>query len=116
MNGLEHIHAVFASLHERGRAALMPYFTLGFPTLEESLAVIQALASSGADLIELGVPFSDPLADGPVIQHSTQVALEHGMTVQHCLEAVARLRDAGISQPLLLMGYINPIPAFGAHR
>lgn len=116
MNGLEHISATFLALREQGRAALMPYFTLGYPTMTDSLAVIEALSTSGADLIELGIPFSDPLADGPVIQRSTQVALEQGITVSRCLEAVAQLRSAGIRQPLLLMGYINPILAFGIDR
>lgn len=116
MNGLQHIEATFAALRRQGRAALMPYFTLGYPTLPDSLAVIQALSASGADLIELGVPFSDPLADGPVIQRSTQVALDQGMTVSRCLKAVAQLRASGVRQPLLLMGYINPILAFGVER
>src|SRR5512143_4237813 len=107
--GVLHITKTFAALHRQGRAALMPYFTLGYPTPESSLAVIEALARSGADLIELGVPFSDPLADGPTIQHSTQVALEQGMTVKRCLEQVAELRRGGLQAPLVLMGYINPI-------
>lgn len=113
MNGLEHITNTFKQLD---RAALMPYFTLGFPNLEVSLAIIAELASCGADLIELGVPFSDPLADGPTIQHSTQVALEQGMTVSRCLDAVTQLRQRGVIQPLLLMGYINPILAYGIER
>lgn len=116
ISGLEHISQTFAALKEQGRAALMPYFTLGFPSLDESLAVIESLSHCGADLIELGVPFSDPLADGPMIQHSTQVALEHGMTVNRCLEAAAWLRARHVEQPLLLMGYINPILAFGIER
>ncbi len=94
----------------------MPYFTLGYPTVAGSLDVIEALAGAGADLIELGIPFSDPLADGPTIQHSTQVALEQGVTVQRCLEMVAELRRRGVRQPLLLMGYINPILSFGVAR
>jgi len=116
MNGLEHINSAFLTAQSQGRAALMPYFTLGFPTQQASLAVIQALASSGADLIELGVPFSDPLADGSVIQNSTQVALDQGMTVSGCLKLVSDLRAAGVHQPLLLMGYINPILAYGIER
>jgi tryptophan synthase alpha chain len=116
MNGLEHIASAFASARAAGRAALMPYFTLGFPTSDDSLAVIEALACSGADLIELGIPFSDPLADGPTIQRSTQVALEQGMNVSRCLELVAAIRARGVHQPLLLMGYINPILAYGGAR
>lgn len=116
MNGLEHITQTFAALKTQHRTALMPYFTLGFPTPERSIEIVEHLSCCGADLIELGVPFSDPLADGPTIQHSTQVALEQGMNVSRCLEAAAQLRARGVSQPLLLMGYINPILAYGIER
>lgn len=116
MSGLDRITQTFNALRQQSRAALMPYFTLGFPTPQVSLDVIETLARCGVDLIELGVPFSDPLADGPTIQHSTQVALEQGMSVAGCLEAVAQLRDRGVTQPLLLMGYINPILAYGVER
>jgi tryptophan synthase alpha chain len=116
MTGLEHISQAFVTARAAGRAALMPYYTLGYPTPEGSLAVVEAIARSGADLIELGLPFSDPLADGPTIQHSTQVALEQGMTIARCLEMVASLRRRGVAQPLLLMGYFNPILAYGVER
>jgi tryptophan synthase alpha chain len=116
VSGLEHIQHVFAAARAAGRAALMPYFTLGYPTPADSVAVIESLARSGADLIELGVPFSDPLADGPTIQQSTQVALEQGMTVSRCLELVREIRARGVGQPLLMMGYINPILAYGIDR
>ncbi len=98
------------------RPALMPYLTLGYPDPETSLACVQAAAEAGADLIELGVPFSDPLADGPVIQHSTQVALENGITVKKCLEMTAELRRRGVTIPLILMGYYNPIFSYGVSR
>ena len=97
----------------KGRAALMPYFTIGYPDYDTSLKVIEACVEAGADLMELGMPFSDPLADGPTIQHSTQVALENGITIKHCLEAVADLRNRDVEIPLVLMGYINPILAYG---
>jgi tryptophan synthase alpha chain len=97
----------------REQAALMPYFTIGYPDYETSLDVIAACVEAGADLMELGVPFSDPLADGPTIQLSTQVALENGITVKRCLEAVAELRTRGVAIPLILMGYINPILSYG---
>jgi tryptophan synthase alpha chain len=97
----------------KGRAALMPYFTIGYPDYQTSLDVIEACVAAGADLMELGMPFSDPLADGPTIQHSTQVALENGITMARCLEAVAELRSRDITIPLILMGYINPILAYG---
>ena len=113
MTGLQHIHDTFAAARVEGRAALMPYYTLGFPNPGNSLAILEAIAGAGADLIELGVPFSDPLADGPTIQRSTQVALEQGMSVRGCLEQTAQLRARGVAQPLLLMGYYNPLLAYG---
>lgn len=116
MTGLEHIAAAFATARAQRRAALMPYFTLGFPDPDTSLDVLEAIARAGADLIELGVPFSDPLADGPTIQRSTQVALERGMNVARALEMAAQLRTRGIRQPLMLMGYVNPILAYGVER
>ncbi|MEZ4515915.1 MAG: tryptophan synthase subunit alpha [Chloroflexota bacterium] len=96
----------------QGSAALMPYYTLGYPDRETSLAVIEAIAPY-SDMLELGVPFSDPLADGPTIQHSTQVSLEQGTTLTGCLEMVAELRRRGVTVPILLFGYYNPFLAFG---
>ncbi len=116
MSGLERIAAAFAAARAQGRAALMPYVTLGFPRRALSPAVVEAVASSGADLIELGVPFSDPLADGPTIQRSTQVALEQGMNLAGCLEMVTDLRKRGVATPFMLMGYINPILAYNLQR
>lgn len=99
------------------RPAFMPYYPLGYPTPEISVDVIEALAKNGADLIEVGLPFSDPLADGPVIQRATQIALEQGMTVKRALAAVRELRLArGVSIPLILMGYFNPLLAYGLPR
>ena len=89
----------------------MPYFPLGYPTPEISVDVIEALAKNGADLIEVGVPFSDPLADGPVIQRPTQIALQNGMTVARALAAVRELRARGVTIPLVLMSYYNPLMA-----
>lgn len=116
MTGLRRIADAFASAKREGRAALMPYFTAGYPDAAASEEVLYAIAEAGADLIELGVPFSDPLADGPVIQHSTQVALDHGMTAARVLDLVQRVRERGVNQPILLMGYMNPILAYGAER
>jgi tryptophan synthase alpha chain len=116
MSGLEAISAAFARAHAEGHAAFMPYITLGFPNRESSLDIVQAACQAGADLIELGVPFSDPLADGPTIQHSTQIALQENTTTRACLDMVAELRRRGITQPLFLMGYYNPILAYGAAR
>lgn len=110
--GQERIAAAFARAKARHAAALMPYYTLGYPDRETSLAVVGAIAGE-SDLLELGVPFSDPLADGPTIQHSTQQALAAGTTSAGCLEMVAELRRRGVETPVLLMGYYNPILAYG---
>jgi tryptophan synthase alpha chain len=109
-NGRSHIDHAFDRLP--GRAALMPYYTLGYPDRATSLDVIAAIAPY-SDLLELGVPFSDPLADGPTVQHSTQVSLEQGTTTAGCLDMVAELRRRGVTVPILLMGYYNPILAYG---
>lgn len=101
------------AIFQKDRAACMPYYTLGYPDMETSLKVIQACAKNGADLIEVGIPFSDPLADGPTIQHSTQVALKNGTTLTSCLAGVKTLRQRGVTIPLVLMGYFNPILAYG---
>ena len=111
MTPVSRISAAFAPKSSR-RAALMPYFTLGYPDRATSLAVVEAIAPY-SDLLELGVPFSDPLADGPTIQHSTQVALEQGVTSRACLDMVRELRRRGVTPPILLLGYYNPILAYG---
>lgn len=103
---------LFASDH----AALMPYFPLGFPDAATSLDVITAMSQAGADAFEIGLSFSDPLADGPVIQQATQVALEKGITVKQSLEMIAELRSRGVIQPFLVMGYYNPIFSYGLAR
>ena len=109
--GVERIAAAFAAA--AGRAALMPYLMGGFPTLEASVAVGEACADAGADLIELGVPFSDPLADGPVIHAAGTQALAAGATVHGVLEVGARLAER---VPVVLMCYANPLLARGAER
>ena len=112
-SGVQRIAAVFQRARSENRAALMPYLTLGYPTPEVSVALVEAAVAGGADMLELGVPFSDPLADGPVIQRATHVALQQGMTVARCLELIQNLRQRGVSVPLVLMGYYNPILAYG---
>lgn len=107
------IDETFARLRGAGRAALMPYLTMGYPQFESALELAPALVEAGADLIELGVPFSDPLADGATIQAAAQRALENGMTLAGCLEQAAALRASGIEVPLVLMGYYNPILQMG---
>jgi tryptophan synthase alpha chain len=98
------------------RPALMPYFPLGYPDCETSLDIIEAIARAGADLIELGLPFSDPLADGPTIQRAAQIALRNGMTVARGLEMAATLRRRGVRTPFMLMSYYNPLLAYGLDR
>jgi tryptophan synthase alpha chain len=100
----------------KNKPIFMPYFPLGYPNLETSIDVIEALAKNGADLIEVGLSFSDPLADGPVIQQATQVALENGITIKKSLEAVKELRKRGVEIPLILMGYYNPMLAYGLEK
>ena len=100
----------------QNKPIFMPYFPLGYPDLETSINVIEALAKHGADLIEVGLSFSDPLADGPVIQKATQIALEKGITVKKSLEAIRELRNRGVDIPLVLMGYYNPMLAYGLDK
>ena len=100
----------------KNKPIFMPYFPLGYPDLDISIDVIEALAKNGADLIEVGLSFSDPLADGPLIQKATQVALEQGITVRKSLEAVKELRQRGVDIPLVLMGYYNPMLAYGLEK
>ena len=100
----------------KNKPIFMPYFPLGYPDFEMSVDVIEALGKNGADLIEVGLSFSDPLADGPVIQQATQVALENGITIRKSLQAVRELRSRGVDIPLVLMGYYNPMLAYGLER
>lgn len=109
---MNRIDETFHALRSK-RAALMPYIPLGYPTLNASVDLIRAAQDAGADLLELGVPFSDPLADGPVIQHATQVALENGVDLKTCLSIVQTARDQGVTIPLVLMGYYNPLLRYG---
>ncbi len=103
-------------LFDNGHAALMPYFPVGFPDEQTSLDVIAAMSEAGADAFEIGLSFSDPLVDGPVIQRATQIALENGVTTKRCLESIGALRSRGVNQPLLVMGYYNPIFVYGLDR
>jgi tryptophan synthase alpha chain len=111
--GLEALNAMFRAAEGEGRAAFLPYYPVGYPTLTDSLKAIGGMAAAGVDGFEIGIPFSDPLADGPTIQAATQVALNNGITVRDCIEAVRTLREQGVVQPMLLMGYLNPLLAYG---
>jgi len=110
---MNRLDETFDRLRAQRRAALMPYLPLGYPTLDLSRQLIRAVAEAGADVIELGVPFSDPLADGPVIQRATHIALQNGMTLAKCFEMARQAREAGVTVPFVLMGYYNPFLRLG---
>ncbi len=95
---------------------LSVYITAGFPNLEDTGEIIRGLVAAGVDLIEIGMPFSDPLADGTVIQHSSAVALRNGMTLQKLFDQVSRAREAAGETPLILMGYLNPMIQYGVEK
>jgi tryptophan synthase alpha chain len=101
-----------AAAKSRPGKLLVPFFTAGYPDLKTTVALARAAADAGADIIELGMPFSDPLADGPQIQHSSQTALDNGTDLRSVLETVRKLRQQ-VSVPLVLMGYYNPVLAYG---
>ena len=113
LSGERAIAAAFNAARREGRAALIPYLTAGYPTPAASPALVLALQAGGADLIELGVPFSDPVADGPTIQRAAGRALAAGMTPTRCLDLCREVRRRGVGVPLVLMGYYNPVHAYG---
>ncbi len=106
--GSSRIESVLNALRETGEPAVAPFVTVGFPDVEASIDVVQSIVEMGADMVELGVPFSDPLAEGPTIQMTSQHALERGVTLNTCLGAARELRARGVEAPLILMGYYNP--------
>lgn len=106
----------FAALARTGRKALVPYITAGHPSPEATVEVMHALVEAGADLLELGVPFSDVMADGPVIQNACERALAQGMTLDRVFAMVERFRATDAETPLILMGYMNPIERRGLER
>jgi len=106
----------FAALKREGRAGLVTFITAGDPDYASSLAILKALPEAGADLIEVGMPFSDPMADGPAIQASSQRALRAGQTMEKTLEMVAAFRAADDATPIVLMGYYNPIYVYPVDR
>lgn len=105
----------FQRLRTEQRLALIAYLTVGYPSMDATPQLVKAAGESGADAIELGIPFSDPLADGPTIQAASQAALEHGVSVARALDVAAKSR-ALTSVPLLFMTYVNPILAYGVER
>jgi tryptophan synthase alpha chain len=108
------IEARFAALRQQGRAGLVTYLTAGDPDPDTSAELLGGLAAAGADLIEIGMPFSDPMADGPVIQEAGQRALKAGMTLRRTLRLVREVRNADDATPIVLMGYYNPVYRYGA--
>ena len=114
MSTMSRIDATFARLRAANRRALIPYFTAGHPSREHAVPMMHALARAGADVIELGVPFSDPMADGPVIQKSGEHALSLGVGLGDVLEWVREFRRTDTTTPVVLMGYMNPIERMGA--
>jgi tryptophan synthase alpha chain len=110
---MSRIAPTFERLREGKRKALIPFITAGDPSPDATVALMHALVESGANIIELGVPFSDPMADGPTIQRSSERALKHKMNLSKVLDAVAEFRTHDGSTPVVLMGYANPIEAMG---
>jgi len=110
---LNRIDATFAKLRSAGRTALIPYVTVGDPSLAAMPGILDAVAAAGADVIELGVPFSDPMADGPVIQRASERALAHHVGLRDVLSVVQEFRRRDRATPIVLMGYANPIEAMG---
>lgn len=110
------IDRVFEQIRKEGGTALMPFITMGDPDLDATVDIILQLERSGADLLELGVPYSDPLADGPVIQRAAERALANNVTILDCIETAARAREAGAKLPFVLFTYFNPVLQLGIDR
>ena len=111
--GEPRIKRMFDAVREHKRPGLIVFVTAGFPDMDATLELVPALVAAGADAVELGVPFSDPLAEGPVIQESSFRALQNGISLEDCLNAAETLRDKIPDTPLILMGYYNPIYTYG---
>ena len=110
---MSRIPDTFRNLQARRKKALIPFVTAGDPSPAKTVPIMHALVGAGADIIELGVPFSDPMADGPTIQRSSERALKHGVGLKHVLAMVREFRSANATVPVVLMGYANPIEAMG---
>lgn len=113
---MSRIQTAFQRLKGEGRKALIPFITAGDPDADLTVPLMQALVAAGADVIELGVPFSDPMADGPTIQRASERALARGMTLRKVLQLVSRFRTLDDKTPVVLMGYANPVEAMGLER
>ena len=113
---MSRIQKTFAILKQSGKKALIPFITAGDPHPDQTVAMLHGLVKAGADLIELGVPFSDPMADGPVIQRASERALVHKVGLRHVLAMVKEFRQQDDKTPIILMGYANPIEAMGIEK
>ncbi|OIQ76241.1 tryptophan synthase alpha chain [mine drainage metagenome] len=113
---MSRIQATFENLKRQGKKALIPYITAGDPHPGHTVELMHAMVASGADVIELGVPFSDPMADGPVIQRASERALVHGVSLREVLGMVAEFRRQDMATPVVLMGYANPVEAMGYQK
>lgn len=109
----QRLREAFARGKAEGRALFIPYITAGYPSRADTVPILLAMEAAGADVIEVGVPFSDPLADGATIQHANHVAVAQGVTMRDCMGFVREARAGGLRAPVLLMGYYNPILAIG---
>lgn len=101
---------------KKNKKLLSVFYTAGFPRLESTVPVAKALQDAGADIIEIGIPFSDPVADGPTIQESNKVALENGMNLKLLVAQVQQIREQGVTVPIILMGYLNPVMQYGVEK
>lgn len=110
---MSRIGLTFSQLNTQGRKALIPFITAGDPSPDDTVPLMHALVEGGADIIELGVPFSDPMADGPTIQRASERALKHGVGLKDVLAMTAEFRKTNQTTPVVLMGYANPIEAMG---
>ncbi|MFC3769332.1 tryptophan synthase subunit alpha [Paenibacillus sp. GCM10012303] len=113
---MNRIDAKFAELKASGRTALIPYITMGDPNPDVSVSLMRELETAGADIVELGVPYSDPLADGPVIQRASERALKHNITILDCIRIAKEAREHNVSLPFILFTYYNPVLQVGLER
>ncbi|RED58699.1 tryptophan synthase subunit alpha [Cohnella phaseoli] len=116
MSATNAIDAVFARLKETGETALIPFMTMGDPDLETSVELLQAAEEAGAHMIELGIPYSDPLADGPVIQRASERALRNRISLLDCMSVASKARERGVKLPFILFTYFNPVLQLGLER